>query len=182
MKLRPMTLFGLLALMAMSTVVQADPWSAIDSGYAVSTNYHGEETPVPPDPPLMARVGVLLENFALLDYVEVHLRDPSDDVVDIVVVPASAFVPGLSPKGADIMEAWSDPLEPEEGTWLIGHYSVKAYFYAVEGAAEPELANCEDLEAMRATTVMTIPEVPIGTLTVLLAMIAGLAIFARKRA
>jgi len=181
MRFKIIMLLGILALMSITIVVLADPWSAIDSGYGVSTNYHGEDTPVPPDPPLRAKVGVLLENFAILDYVEVHLRDPDENVVDIVTISSSAFVSGLSPKGADIMWAWSDPLEPEEGTWLIGHYSVKAHLYAREGDVVYEIANCELLEAMRATTVMTIPEVSIGTLGVLLAMFTGLALLTRKK-
>jgi len=168
-----------LTLIVTPTIVQADPWSAIDSGYAVTTNYHGQEV-VPPVADLTARVGVLLDNWPGVYEVRVDLRDPSGDVVDSDTILAAAFTTdapwGTSPKGATVMWAETDPLAP--ATWVVGDYSVKAYFFDSTGK---ELAHVDDLTAMRATTVMVVPEVPIGTLTILLTMLASLAIFARKR-
>lgn len=175
-KLGLLALLVVLTLIATPAIVQADPWSAVDSGYAVTTNYHGVEVLPPPDPPLMAKVGVLTEKFESLGVYEVRvdLRDPDGNVVDSDTV--TSFSDGTSPKGAPIKYAWTDALAP--ATWMVGDYSVKAYFYAEDGK---EIAHTEDLTAMRATTVMVVPEVPIGTLTTLLTMLAGLAIFARKR-
>jgi len=177
-KLGLIALLAVLTLIVIPTIVQADPWSAIDSGYAITTNYFGQEVVPPLDPPLEAKVGVLTELFNSLDVYEVRvdLRDPDDNVVDSATIAAAAFLDGTSPQGAPIKYAWTGPLEP--ATWVVGDYSVKAYFFAEDGK---ELANTEDLTAMRATTVMVVPEVPIGTLTILLTMLASLAIFARKR-
>jgi len=184
-KLGLLALLVVLTLIIIPTIVQADPWSAIDSGYAITTNHFGEEIVPPPDPPLQVKVGVLAENFydpivnpTGVYEVRVDLRDPDDTVVatDTILLADFTFEVGGSPQGADIYYAWTDDLVP--ATWVIGDYSVKAYFFA---GTEKELAHTIDLTAMRATTVMVVPEVPIGTLTILLTMLAGLAIFARKR-
>ena len=179
-KLGLVALLVVLTLIATPTIVQADPWSAIDnSGYAITTNHFGEEIVPPPVPPLRAKVGVLKEYFDNFDVykVQVDLRDPDENVVDTDFVYAADFDDDISPKGAPIKYAWTDPLAP--ATWVVGHYSVKAYFYAKD--APKEIAHTIELTAMRATTVMTVPEVPIGTITILLTMLASLAIFARKR-
>ena len=174
-------LLVVLTLIVTSTIVQADPWSAIVSGYAVTTNHHGEEVLIPPVPPLRARVGVLAENLydpsseAGVYEVRVDLRDPDGNVVDSDTVSWTQFSDATY-KGKPIKGAWTGDLVP--GVWVVGHYSVKAYFFDKYGK---ELAQMDDLTAMRATTVMVVPEVPIGTLTILLTMLASLAIFARKR-
>ena len=160
-------------LVLIPAVVLADPWSAIDSGFAVTTNHHGEDIIPPPDPPLRAKVGLLAAEYPRLIWVEVELRDPDGVVVDSqVVYPGPDFVPDTSPGGNPIMYAWTDPFAP--ASWTIGHYSVKAYFYLTGGRG---LANAEDLDAMRATTVMTVPELPIGTLGAIAALFAGLGIY-----
>lgn len=175
-----------MTLIVTPTIVHAGPWSAIDSGYAVESNYHGIEIIIPPPPTdLRARVGCLTENFydpisgAGVYEVVVHLRDPDGDVVDSATVSWTDMVPGTSPHGAPIMWQWTSVdhyFAP--ATWEVGDYSIKAYFYDEHGK---ELKNEDDLTAMRATTVMVVPEVPIGTLIIMLTMLAGLAILARKR-
>jgi len=177
-KLGFMAVLIVLTLSFIPMIVRADPWSAIDSGYAVTTNHHGEDIDItkPIDPPLRAKVGFKDENGVY--EVRVDLRDPDGNVVDSDTVEWPAdFDDGTSPKGADIEYAWTKDLEPNTG-WVVGHYSVKAYFFSEDGK---ELANTEDLVAMKATTVMAVPEVPIGTITILITMLASLAIFARKR-
>lgn len=184
-KIGLVAVLAVLTLIATTTIVQADPWSAVDSGYAVSTNYHGQEIDITSPPTdLFAKVGIrtsVLAKFGLtLDYVYVELRDPNGDVVDDDIVgdqPGELNLsPPYSPKGNEIWYGETDHLAPS--TWVIGDYSVKAYFYAPGGK---EIANTDDLVAMRATTVMVVPEVPIGTLSILLTMLASLAIFARKK-
>jgi len=191
MRFRIVTLLIVLTLMVTPVVVFADvpydagPWSAIDSGYAVTTNHHGEDVPIPPFPPLVAQVGLLAEHFPGLLYVRVDLRDEDDGVVDSAYVYPEDFVADLSPQGEPIMYALTkitgdddDVLAPD--TWEAPmHYSVKAYFFLEGGNIGPPEAVC--LEAMRAVTVMTVPEVPLGTLTVLLTMLATLGFLARKK-
>lgn len=177
-KLKKLGLVALLTVLTLSIIpmiVLADPWSALGSGYAVTTNHHGEDVMIPPDPPLQARVGFL--DGLGVDSVRVDLRDPSDTVVASVTVTSFTFN-DLPPGEDDYWDAWTAPGALDPASWVVGHYSVKAYFFDDTGK---ELANVEDLTAMRATTVMTVPEVPIGTLTILIAMLAGLTIFARKR-
>ena len=178
MKPKAMVLALVLMVGVMPIVVHADPWSAIDSGFAVTTNHHGEDIVPPPVPPLQAKVGLLLEYFADLDYVEVRLRDPDEDVVVTVIIDDTdpRWQDGTSPHGKPIKYAWTDDLVP--AVWEIGHYSVKAYFVLI---GEKDINTVEDLDAMRATTVMTVPEVPLGTLAVLLTMLASLGILARRK-
>jgi len=172
-------------LASLPLLVWADPSSASGSGYAVTTNYHGIEIvpPPPPTDPLRANVSVSATNFGNVYNITVVLRDPSDNWVARVVHLRDPgnwadldWVETTAHNGETVHWAWTGPLEPDE--WVIGHYSVKAYFVADDGQG---LANVEDLDAMRATTVMTVPEAPIGTLTILLVMLASLGIFARKK-
>lgn len=169
-KLAILAFISLLGLIP--AAVLADPWSAIDSGFAVTTNHHGEDIIPPGDPPLRAKVGLLASEFPRLIRVEVELRDPDEVVVDTQVVLPGSFSPGTSPGGNPITVAWTDPFAP--ASWTIGHYSVKAYFYLTDAR---DLANAEDLDAMRAVTVMTVPELPTGTLGAVAALFAGLGIY-----
>jgi hypothetical protein len=191
--MRPKTIALLIVLTLMVTpvVVLADvpyddgPWSAIDSGYAVTTNHHGEDVPIPPFPPLVAQVGLLAVHFPYLEYVRVDLRDEDENVVDSAYLYPGDFIANeFSPQGEPIMYALTketgtddEVLAPD--TWEAPmHYSVKAHFFMDEEYGKP---NPLVAEAMRAVTVMTIPEVPLGTLTVLLTMLATLGFLARKK-
>lgn len=162
--------------------VRADPWSAIDSGFAVTTNHHGEEIIPPGDPPLAAKVGLLNTEFYFdngtirLLRVEVELRNPDEVVVDTEVVYAAEFLDDTSPQGNPIKYAWTADFEPS--SWTVGHYSVKAYFY-LKGARD--LANAQDLDAMRAVSVMSVPELPVGTLTAVVLLVATLGLYSMLR-
>ena len=179
-KLGLVALLVVLTLIATPTIVQADPWSAIDSGYAISTNHPGEEIDITQPFELKAKVGFLASID--VDKVIVELRDPDDNVVDTAEVVAP-WQTGWSKKGNEYKWNWTRPLDPAKtgNIWVVGHYSVKAYFYAKAGQGWKNLANVEDRVSMRAFTVMTVPEVPIGTITILLTMLASLVIFARKK-
>jgi len=105
-KLGLVALLVVLTLIVTATIVQADPWSAVDSGYTVSTNYHGQEIDITSPPTdLFAKVGIrtsVLDKFGLtLDEVYVELRDPNGNVVDDYTV--DSFTLSSSPKGNPIL-------------------------------------------------------------------------------
>lgn len=182
MKQKFTALIAILMLMVIPAVAQADSSSASGSGYSVTTNYQGIFVLPPPIPPLQAKVSVLTgEKFDSLWKIKIDLRDPSENVVDTVICLKTDLVwyDGTAPNGKPIKWAWIGPLEPEAPyAWTVGDYSVKAYFYATDGN---DIANILCLEAMRATTVMMVPEVPFGTIATLLAMFGALGVFALKK-
>ena len=182
MRLKLLALSAAVILVVLTVVVQAGPESAASSGWGVTTNYHGQEVLISVliTDPLEAQVLVgFPENWDALYEVTVVLRDPDDEPVATITRPKNEldWQPGTAPNGRVLRTAWIGPLIPDTG-WTVGHYSVKAYFYADDGTT---LANDEDLSAMRATTQVVIPEAPIGTLTIIITMLASLAIFARKK-
>jgi len=181
-----------LMLVGITMAAQGGPDSAASSGWGVTTNHHGEDVLIGDliSGATDLRVKLLVADdpahFGVFYRVTIHLRDENEEVVAEMSYDKDDLSPWedwTAPNGRAIKYAWTDPvdewdnpMEPDE--WTLGHYSVKAFYYAIDGQS---LGNDEDLEAMRATTQMVVPEAPTGTLAVLLAMFAGLALFAKKR-
>jgi len=168
-KLGLVALLVVLTLIVMPAIVRADPWSALGgSGYAVTTEPFPLEGVIPGED-VDAKAGTTDPN---VEYVvfrwlapdgTVISRDP-EDVVDV----EDEWDPTY---GMNVLVARST-YAPE----IVGDWGVQVFFYGEGGHLRGEA-----IIRIRATSFFVIPEVPIGALTVLLTMLAGLAIFARKR-
>jgi len=143
-------------------VAQA-PWASIKSGYAIWT-----------DPAHEVIVNNEVTAFAAttnldVDNVDFYWMDPSG-------TKYGPF-PG-TPLGTPHLKDGYTVLEFENkytpGT--LGEWGVQAFFY--DGG---ELDGSPPQERVRAVSLTGVPEAPIGTLTIALAVLAGLALFARKR-
>jgi len=66
--------------------------------------------------------------------------------------------------------------ENEHTLDILGEWGVQAFFY--DGS---ESVESPPQEAIKAVSLTAVPEAPIGTLTIALAVLATLALFARKR-
>jgi len=170
-KLGLVALLVVLTLIIIPTIVKADPWSALGgSGYAVTTEPFPLEEVVVDVDEVHAKAGTTDPN---VDYVvfrwlapdgTVISRDP-EDIVDVA--------PETDPTYGPISVARSSYIPN-----MVGDWGVQVFFYDEEG--EPHIRG-EAIVRIRATSFFVIPEVQMGTITILLTMLASLAIFARKR-
>jgi len=167
-KLGLVALLVVLTLIVTPAIVRADPWSALGgSGYAVTTEpFPLEDVEVGVDE-VVAKAGTTDSN---VEYVVFRWLAPDETVIsrpeDIVSVASET-----DPTYGDILVARST-FVPN----MLGDWGVQVFFYGEGGHLRGEA-----IIRIRATSFFVIPEVPIGTLTILLTMLAGIAIFARKR-
>ena len=163
----------LLAILAMILVILGinlaiAQWSAISSGYAVTTDYHGKE--VPPGTLVTATAGTTdadVENVTFL------WKDPDENIVN---TEANVLVwsNGTTYDGKLIYYAQSS-YTPD----IIGDWGVQALFIEKDGKPK---ANHKDVVMIRATSFNVIPNIPIiGTAGAMISMLLGLSLFLLKR-
>ena len=157
-------------------------WSAIKSGYAITTNWHGQDVPVGTS--VTAWAGTTNENVYQIRFLWL---DPNGtlrydiNVTDIVNYTTPDYPPGAP---EEIIE-WAED-NPNITIWYanntqtpnsVGDWTVKAWFYSPEG----HLMN-STVTKIRATSFNTVPYTPIGTTIIAVTMIAALTTFiTRKR-
>jgi len=157
-------------------------WNAIKSGYAITTNWHGED--VPAGTPVTAWAGTTNETVYQIRFLWL---DPNETIrYDVIVTDIDYFTTPDYPPGApeDIIE-WAKN-NPDITVWYasntqtpdsLGDWAVKALFYSPEG----HLMN-STVTKIRATSFNTVPYTPIGTIIIAVTMIAALTTFmTRKR-
>ena len=157
-------------------------WSAIKSGYAITTNWHGQDVPV--GAPVTAWAGTTNENVYQIRFLWL---DPNGtlrydiNVTDIV----NYTTPDYPPEAPEEIIKWAEK-NPNIKIWYanntqtpdsVGEWTVKAWFYSPEG----HLMN-STVTRIRATSFNTVPYTPIGTIITTVTMIAALTTFiTRKR-
>jgi len=157
-------------------------WSAIKSGYAITTDWHGQDVPV--GAPVTAWAGTTNENVYQIRFLwldpEENIRYDTN-VTDIV----NYITPDYPPGAPDEIIEWAEE-NPNIEIWYanntqtpdsVGEWTVKAWFYSPEG----HLMNSTVIK-IRATSFNTVPYTPIGTIIIAVTMIAALTAFiTRKR-
>lgn len=144
-----------------NATVQAQ-WSALNSGYAVTTDTHGSDTPI--NVPVTATAGT---TDATIEEVEFLWKDSDETVVWDVTVAVSSN--GTMWDGKLIYYA-QDTQSPDS----IGDWAVQALFRGPGGHLKGQESG---IVKIRATSLHSVPEVPIGTLAIMLSLFAGLGIF-----
>ena len=154
-------------IVSQANIVQAQ-WSALVSGYAVTTNYHGKD--VPPGTLVIATAGT---TDASVKTVTFYWKYPNDTVA-YVVADVSVAANGTTWDGKLIYYAQSSytPITP------TGDWGVQAVF---KDSGHCQKGHHEDIVAIRATSYFVTPEVPFGTVTVLLILLGALSLFARRK-
>jgi hypothetical protein len=168
MKIAYAVMVALLVGIFSATSVAHAQWSAISSGYAVTTDYHGENVPL----------GVLVTALAgttdaNIDNVTFLWKYPN-----ATVAYTEANVPvwsnGSTYDGKLIYYATSS-YTPD----VLGDWGVQALFIGENGQTK---ANHDDVVMIRATSINTIPDLPVvGTAGAVMAMLIGLGLFLHKK-
>ena len=174
-------LFVVLSLLFLFFVgIAHAPWSSIGSGYAIWTDAHGVNIPVGVE--VTATAGTTeyppgrLSNKPDVTAVRFRWMPPSSSgEPDIYDPPIVEDPKPLSYDGTTDYEGW--PVYTAESKLtpnIMGDWGVQAWFYNTEG----NLAGQSGVEAIRAVSFNTVPEIPIvGTLGAAAAMLLSLGLY-----
>ena len=177
-------LFAILLVFANTNIAQAQ-WPAISSGYAVTTDWHGEDVLIGES--VTATAGTTDSNVT---QVEFRWLDPGGNVefgggifVDVFGPYTTPDVPPNVPQevidwavdhpGVDVWYA-NNIQTPE----ILGDWGVQALFHAGSGNIKGQDST---IVAIRASSMNTVPEVPFGTIAMSLSMFVILGVFTIKR-
>ena len=165
MRTRKLILLSTLVLLFISSYVMLvyakNTEGSLQSGYAVTSNYHG--IPVPPG----AEVTVTaMTTDSRVDKVTFVWKNPAEQALRTVT--KSVYTNGTTYKGKLVRYA-NDTYTPE----AIGDWGVQAIFKDVHHFI---IWCCTKIVARRATSFNVIPEIPVvGTVGASAAMVAGFA-------
>jgi len=169
-------LFASLLIFTNTNVAQAG-WNSINSGYAVTTNYHGLD--VPPYEDVTATAGTTDIGVYMVEFI---WTDPDGNEISRKVWgPFSTTVPDDAPQE---VKDWDDEnpgttvyyaQDTYENVEIPGWWSVRAKFH---GATLP---NSQDSTRFKASSLFVVDEVPFGTIVILLIPFGFLGIYAIKR-
>jgi hypothetical protein len=142
--------------------------TAISSGYAVTTDWHGEMVPL--GEPVTAWAGT-----TDLSIEEVKFRWLYPNGSDFVIVQVTSYID----------EEWNGLTVREFNNTqtlnVIGDWGVQGLFYDDEGQGQGPIPEQPYPVAIRARSFFQVPEVYIGTIAAMLAMFAALGIIAIKK-
>jgi hypothetical protein len=175
-----------------STNLAHAQWSAISSGYGVTTDWHGQDAPIGVS--VTATAGT---TDMSVDKVEFRWLDPEGNVeIAINVTVSDAYITPATP--ADPPDNWDLPDEIKE--WAtdnpdipvkyaqnfqtldeVGDWAVQAHFIDTDHNPKSLRGRNTDIIAIRATSFNVVPEVPYGTIAILLSMFGALGLFAIRR-
>ena len=181
-------LFATLLVFANTNIAQAQ-WPAISSGYAVTTNWHGEDVLIGES--VTAFAGTTDSNVT---QVEFRWLDPDGNPIwegDLTTV--DVFGPYTTPEVPDGVPQkiidWAND-NPGVTIWyandtrtpdVLGDWGVQAFFFDTTDPEKSLRGKNSDIIAIRATSINVVPEVPFGTIVILLSMFGALGVFAIKR-
>lgn len=169
-------LFLSILILANTNSVQAD-WNAMNSGYAVTTDYHGQDVPI--SAPVTATAGTtnpaVTVNFT-------WLRPDGTKRSSVIVTTLSPQIPTTN-----VPQELTDYFNDGRNSTTVyfaqnattadqaGWWTVKAEFIGVTGPQN------KDQTKFRATSFFYIDEVPFGTIVTLLIPFGFLSIYAIKK-
>jgi hypothetical protein len=160
-------------------------WSAISSGYAVTTDKHGEDVLL--GETVTAWAGT---NNSEIYQVEFEWKNETEHVVfeENVTDIVSYTTPEYPPDAPEEIENWAtDPANENITIYYanntqipnsLGNWTVQVFFYAPDGHIK---GQGSDIIQIRATSLNVVPEVPMGTIVILLAMFGALGAFTAKK-
>lgn len=162
-------LFLVSLFILVSVNVASAQWNAINSGYAVTTNYHG--IVVPPETPVTAIAGT-----TNLNVYEVKFRWLRPNETEAWLDPVTEYVD--EQWEGRIIRVFNDTRIPDtDGDW-----GVQAIFYDGNGQGVGPVPEQPEKVAIRATSLNVIPDFPIiGTAGAVIAMLFSLNLFLHKK-
>jgi hypothetical protein len=161
--------FALFSLFICSANAQ---WSALNSGYAVTTDYHGED--VIPGTLVTATAGTTDPNVRNVTFVWMF-PNKSIAIIDAEVVVGSNGIKYPDDDTDSLIYYAQSSFRPT----VVGNWGVQAWFNGPGGHLHgPET----DIIAIRATSINVIPEIPVaGSLGAVTAMLLGLGLYWIKK-
>lgn len=160
------------ALLSLFITSASAQWSALNSGYAITTNYHGED--VAPETAVNATAGTTDANVQNVTFVW-HFPDGTDAFTDPNVPVYSNGTTWTNSSGSFLIYYANSSHAPD----VIGDWGVQAFFNGPGGHLRGQHS---DIVAIRATSFNVIPEVPvIGTAGAVAVMLLGLGLFRSRR-
>jgi hypothetical protein len=178
------TLLAILLSIAGLNIARAQ-WSAIkNSGYAVTTDWHGEDVPIGES--VTAWAGT---TDSEVYKVEFKWKDPDENVIfdENVMVLTPYTTPDVPPNVPQEIAEWADNnhgftiyhASNAQTPYEIGDWGVQILFYAPEGHLQGEGS---EIIKIRATSINVIPEIPVvGTAGAAIAMLLGIGLFWKKK-
>lgn len=188
MKLRfivaSMLLAGLI-IISSANLVRAQ-WDALGSGYAVTTNRHGVDVPIGAS--VTAWAGT---NDTQVQTVEFRWLRPDGSVFGNPNVPVfGPFVTPAVPAGVpqEIVD-WANRYPGFSVLYAsntqtpdaLGDWGVQAFFHDPTNSVRSLRGRNSDIIAIRATSFNAVPEMPLGTMVILLSMFGALSVFALRK-
>jgi hypothetical protein len=184
--LKKIYLFALLvlwlAVLAYTDVAKAQ-WSAINSGYAVTTNWHGIDVPI--GQRVVATAGT---TDSAVTHVVFIWRNSSENIVWVDNVTVSELsTPNVPSNVSDEVVKWANEnqgicyryAQSAKIPNMVGEWGVQAIFY---NATKPQGNPRENFVVKKATSINVIPDAPVvGTAGLVSAMAFGLGLFKLKQ-
>lgn len=161
-----------MAMVAGVNIVRAYDWSgtSINSGYAVTTDWHGMEVPIGATVNVWA--GTTNSNITCVMFR--WLRPNGTEAWSPHNVTSYTEVHWNSQTVREFLHAG----EPDE----VGDWTVQVIFYGGEGHGQGPLSEvATEKVTIKATSFFAIPEDPVGTISILLAMFGALGVVVVKR-
>ncbi len=151
--------------------VSAYDWSktSINSGYAITTDWFPNEVPI--GEPVTARAGT-----TDLSIVKVWFRWLRPNGTE-AWPPIEVTTYTLDTWNGKTVRVFLNTQYPDE----VGDWGIQAVFYDEDGHGTGPIQLQEPKLAIRARSFFAVPEVPLGTIAILIAMLGALAIFAIKK-
>jgi len=169
-------LFAILLVFANINIAQAQ-WSAITSGYAVTTNWHGEDVPL--GQLVTATAGTTDPSVKSVEFRWLYPNGTEAWNVRNFTLLTSPYPPPNVPQEVinyqNSSTIWytQNAQTPDE----VGNWTVQTIFHDT-GRIRGQYS---DIVRIRATSFFAIPEVPFGTVAILLSTFAVLGVYLIKR-
>jgi len=160
-----------IGLLTSFSIVHA-PWSTLGTGYAITSNYHGVDVPL--GIPVTVTAWTLDHNVVNVTF---RWHMPNETVRWEVTVPVSP----TGTNGTWNKDGTSAEILTANNTQIpdvLDDWGVQAFFQDSTGK---DRADLEDVIKIKATSFNAVPEVPLGTIAIFLAMIGALGILAIKK-
>lgn len=175
MRLKILSIVALvISLLASINYVQAHDWhgTSIASGYAVTTDRHGELVQIGESVTAIAGTTDSTITKVTFRWLLPDETEASWSPVEITMVDHIDF--GAGPNGEDVYVFIDGPHTPN----VVDDWGVQAFFYDTDGNLRGKDSG---IVKIRATSFFAVPEVPFGTIAILIAMLGALGLLAIKR-
>jgi len=170
----------------LSTQISYAQWDAINSGYGITTNWHGKEVPFGES--VTAWAGTTNPSIMAIFF---RWKRPDESVyaeynnTSLMKCNNPTEIPNEAPEE---IKDWAEKNPDKFPIWIatntqtpdtIGDWTVKAYFIGPEGTTKEQVENTV---MIKATSLNVIPDFPVvGTAGALVVMLLGLNLFMRRK-